>query len=104
MTGGMMFKGAVLAALMVTPALADGEKATLAVINMAIAEGECGLSPNAQDAQATALKSLEFSGLDRAQYITTMGEMVALKTNEMYADKSIGRFCARMAQIYAGMK
>jgi len=86
------------------PALADGKEDTLAVISMAIAEAECGLSPNAASAQVTAERSLAFTGLDRAQYITTMGEMVAFKTNEMYANRSIGRFCVRMAQIYAGAK
>lgn len=99
-----MFKGALLAALIATPALADGKQATLAVINMAIAEGECGLSPDAASAQVTAERSLAFTGLDRAQYIATMGEMVAFKTSEMYTNKSIGRFCVRMAQIFAGAK
>lgn len=86
------------------PALADGKEDTLAVISMTIAQNECGLSPDAASAQITAQRSMAFTGLDRAQYITTMGEMVAFKTNEMYTNRSIGRFCVRMAQIYAGAK
>lgn len=88
----------------ITPALADGKEDTLAVISMTIAQNECGLTPDMASAQATAQRSMAFTGLDRAQYITTMGEMVTFKTAEMYATKTIGRFCVRMAQIYAGVK
>lgn len=86
------------------PALADGKEDTLAVISMTIAQNECGLAPDMASAQVTAERSMAFTGLDRAQYIATMGEMVAFKTNEMYAAKTIGGFCVRMAQIYAGAK
>ena len=98
-----LITAAILAAS-ITPALADGKEDTLAVISMTIAESECGLAPNMEAAQVTAQRSMAFTGLDRAQYITTMGEMIAFKTAEMYANKSIGRFCVRMAQIYAGAK
>lgn len=91
-------------AVSITPALADGKEDTLAVISMTIAENECGLTPNMAEAQLTAERSLEFTGLDSKEYIKAMGKMAADKTNEMYANKSIGRFCVRMAQIYAGVK
>jgi len=91
---------AALLAASTIPALADGKEDTLAVISMTIAQNECGLAPDMASAQVTAERSMAFTGLDRAQYIATMGEMVAFKTNEMYAAKTIGRFCVRMAQIY----
>lgn len=94
---------AILAAS-ITPALADGKEDTLAVISMTIAQNECGLAPNMEAAQITAQRSMAFTGLERQQYINTMSEMVAFKTAEMYANKAIGRFCVRMAEIYAGSK
>lgn len=85
-----------------TPALADGKEDTLAVISMTIAQNECGLAPDMAMAESVAERSLEYTGLNRNQYLTTMSEMVAIKTNEMYAGRTIGRFCVRMAEIYAG--
>lgn len=98
-----LITAAILAASTL-PALADGKEDTLAVIWMTIAENECGLTPNMAEAQSTAERSLEFTGLDSKEYIIAMGKMAADKTNEMYDNKSIGRFCVRMAQIYAGAK
>ncbi len=95
-----------LALLLATtiPALADGKTDTLAVVGMAIAEAECGLMPNMQDAQRTAERSLAFTGLSREQYLKSISDAIAFKTSEMYADRSIGRFCVEMARIYGGVR
>lgn len=98
-----LITAAILAAS-ITPALADGKEDTLAVISMTIAQNECGLSPDMATAESVSERSLEYTGLNRNQYLTTMGEMVAFKTKEMYAGRTIGRFCVRMAQIYSGAK
>ncbi len=86
------------------PALADGKEDTLAVISMTIAQNECGLVPDMTSADSVAQRSMAFTGLDRDGYITAVSDAASFKTNEMYANRSIGRFCVRMAQIYAGAK
>ena len=104
MTGGMMFKGALLAALMATPALADGKEDTLAVISMTIAQNECGLMPDMASAETVAQRSMAFTGLDRDGYITAVSDAAAFKTKEMYVNRTIGKFCVDMARIYGGGK
>ncbi len=86
------------------PALADGKEDTLAVISMAIAENECGLKPNQEHAQRTAQRSLAFTGLSMEQYISSISDAIAFKTIEMYADRTIGRFCVDVARIYGGVR
>lgn len=103
MTGGMMFKGALLATLMVTPALADGKQDTMIAINAVIAKSTCGLDPQKFVYEASK-RSLEFTGLTKEQWVSSVGDMAALQTEQMYANKTIGKFCASVALIYAGVK
>lgn len=98
-----MFKGAVLAALVATPALADGKQATLASVNMVIANTECGLDLPSWS-PASAAESLEFTGVSAEQWANSVGDMAAITAANMYANKSIGRFCVRMAEIYGGAR
>lgn len=104
MTSGMMFKSVVLAALIATPALADGKEDTLAVISMTIAQNECGLMPDMKSAQTIAERSMAFTGLDRDGYITAVSDAAAFKTKQMYDSRSIGKFCVDMARVYGGEK
>lgn len=94
---------AAIIAASITPALADGKEATIASVNMVIADNDCGLKLPSW-ASDTAGRSLEFTGLTAEQWASSVGDMAVVRSQQMYADKSIGRFCARMAQIYAGMK
>lgn len=86
------------------PALADGKEDTLAIISMAIAENECGLKPNQEHAQRTAQSSLAFTGLSREQYISSISDAIAYKTEQMYSSRTIGRFCVDVARIYGGVR
>jgi hypothetical protein len=102
MTKLSLITAAILAAS-ITPALADGKQATLASVNMVIANTECGLDlPNWSP--AAAAESLEFTGVSAEQWANSVGDMASIRAAEMYANKSIVRFCVRMAQIYAGAK
>lgn len=86
------------------PVLADGKEDTLAIISMAIAENECGLKPNQEHAQRTAQSSLAFTGLSREQYISSISDAIVYKTEQMYASRTIGRFCVDVARIYGGVR
>lgn len=101
-----MFKTLITAAILaasITQALADGKQATLASVNMVIAQTECGLDLPSWS-PASAAESLEFTGVSAEQWANSVGDMAAITAANMYANKSIGRFCVRMAQIYAGAK
>lgn len=99
-----IINAAVVMVAMASPALADGKEDTLTVIGMTIAKVECGLSPpDTAAAQRTTQTSMEFTGLTREQYVKSVGDMAEFKANEMYANRSIGSFCAKMALIYVGV-
>lgn len=95
---------AALLAASLTPSMADGVEDTLSVIGMAIAENECGLKPNQEHAQRTAQSSLAFTGLSREQYISSISDAIAYKTEQMYSSRTIGRFCVDVARIYGGVR
>ena len=85
------------------PALADGKTDTLAVVNVTIAKSECGLEP--QDwARTSAANSLQFTGLSQKDWVNAVADMATIRAEQMYADRSIGRFCADMARIYGGVR
>lgn len=94
---------AAIIAASTLPALADGKESTLAAINIVIAQTDCGLALPSWSPD-TAERSLEFTGLSAEQWANTIGDMATYRANQMYADRSIGKFCVDMARIYAGSK
>jgi len=94
-----------LALLLATtiPALADGKTDTLAVVNVTIAKSECGLKPQ-NWARTSAANSLQFTGLSQKDWVNAVADMATIRTEQMYADRSIGRFCVDMARIYGGVR
>lgn len=85
------------------PALADGKEQIIAVVNVTIAESQCGL-PAPASAKSWAAGSIQYSGLSEQDWVDAVGDMATIRTNQMYADRSIGRFCVDMARIYGGVR
>lgn len=94
---------AAIIAASITPALADGKQDTIIAINAVIAKASCGLDPQKFVYEASQ-RSLEFTGLTKEQWVSSVGDMAAFQTDQMYANKTIGKFCASVALIYAGVK
>jgi hypothetical protein len=82
------------------PALADGKQDTIVAVNVVIAKTDCGLNPMGWSSD-TAERSRQFTGLGREEWANAIGDMATIKAEQMYADRSMGKFCAGMAIIYA---
>lgn len=103
MTGGMMFKAALLSALMATPALADGKTSVQAVVGMRMAYIECGLVAPNGFAVNTVYEALEYStsnGVDAANFSEGVIRAAQLLAEQHKQEGTMGRFCANMARIY----
>lgn len=94
---------AAIIAASTLPALADGKEQTIAVVNVTIAESQCGLAAPAS-AKSWAAGSIQYSGLSEQDWVNAVADMATIRAEQMYADRSIGRFCVDMARIYGGVR